>query len=82
MDVEIKADADDIFLSLKDPTYKDVMHAEFKKLGPVRSEKDRIVADDVLERFVKRGKRFFKPQSRKEGDYAEVDKEAAAASEW
>ena len=73
----------DVFLSLKHPTYKSVMHEHFKKLAAGSTKDDEVnVAMDAY-RFFKGegGGNFYKLQSRTTGDYVEVDDDAAFASE-
>ena len=78
----------DIILSLTDPTYKEVMHKYFKKLGsktnPNPHITDAIAAQEVLDMFKNKEGKFLKLKNPRsvEGGYVEVDDDEALDSEY
>eukprot|EP00571_Detonula_confervacea_P000867 CAMPEP_0172328380 /NCGR_PEP_ID=MMETSP1058-20130122/60322_1 /TAXON_ID=83371 /ORGANISM="Detonula confervacea, Strain CCMP 353" /LENGTH=2122 /DNA_ID=CAMNT_0013045493 /DNA_START=119 /DNA_END=6484 /DNA_ORIENTATION=+ len=73
----IEYNQNDVFLSMKNPTYRAIMHEQYQKLGSVPTrEGDKKSANEVFQRFKKRGGRFFKPQGQST-QYTEVNEEKA-----
>eukprot|EP00571_Detonula_confervacea_P010212 CAMPEP_0172306826 /NCGR_PEP_ID=MMETSP1058-20130122/7809_1 /TAXON_ID=83371 /ORGANISM="Detonula confervacea, Strain CCMP 353" /LENGTH=1185 /DNA_ID=CAMNT_0013018827 /DNA_START=104 /DNA_END=3661 /DNA_ORIENTATION=+ len=67
----------DVFLSLTNLVYKDVMFAHFPKMKNDTKEERERMANEVCQLFKSEGGRLFKMQSRKTGDYVQVDDGAA-----
>ena len=72
----------DVFISLKNSTYKFILFDQFKAIEDGRATgKPSEVASEVFETFKKRNGRFFM-WNVKLSQYEEVDENTAAKSEW
>ena len=79
----------DVFLSLKHPAYKAIMHAQFRELGRRKNTDEHEAAEkntasEVFQMFKRRGGKFFKlqhPATYRNTRYYEVDGDAALESE-
>jgi len=78
--ITTKYRANNIFLSLKYPIYKDIMHSHFKRM-PVKNKgwgnstrkEEKVMTSAAFELFKKGGGQFVNMRSRAKDDYAEVD---------
>jgi len=79
----------DVVLTLRDPTYLNVLHQYFKKLGPKTSPNnpdftEAMAAKEVFDMFKNKGGKFLKLKNGRtfEGGYIEVDDDEAMDSEY
>jgi len=81
---------EDVIVSLKDPSYKQIMEEYFKKLGPKTNQieegklTEREAADGVFNKLKSKGGRFVRltnPHNLNEG-YAEIDEDEAWNSKY
>ena len=80
----------DVIVSLKDPSYKQIMEEYFRKLGAKTSQKkngglsEREAAEEVYGKLKKKGDRFVRLTNphRLEGGYTEIDDQEALKSKY